>query len=481
MTDNSHTLQRSLTARHIMMIAIGGSIGTGLFIASGSAIHIGGPGSAILAYAMMGMIVYFLMMSLGEMSAHMPVTGSFCKYSTDFVSPSFGFAMGYNYWFNWAITIAVELSAASFLMQFWFPHFPFLGWSMIFFVAMIVLNIAAVNIYGETQYWLSLVKVIAIIIFIIIGILLITGVWGHHSPGWSNWTIKNAPFSNGVHGLLLVFLLAGFSFQGTELVGVTAGEADNPEKSMPKAIKLVFWRIMLFYIGTLLIICFMVPYFDKSLINASTTNIGLSPFTLLFKLAGLKYAAGIINFVILIAVLSACNSSMYSATRILWHLGKEKQAPQIFKNLTRKGIPLNALIATCLVGTLVFLSSIYGNGAVFFALVSVSSLCGFVAWVGIAASHYGFRKHYVRNGGKVSDLAFKAKFFPYGTLFSLVFCLIIIAGQGYTLIAAGHFTFTGVLATYSGVLAFLVLWFVHKIITSRQQTAELPNELPNHK
>ena len=236
-------LSKKLETRHLNMIALGGAIGTGIFLASGYTVSIAGPGGALLAYFIMSIVVYFLMMSLGEMSTYEPHAGTFCKYSADYVSPSFGFAMSYNYWFNWAITLATEISAAVMFTQFWYPHESTLVLSALYFFGIFAVNIFSVNVYGEIEYALSFVKVAAVIVFIVLGLFLLG-----HTPQLihQNWTMGDAPFHNGFGGFLAAFLFAGFAFQGTELVGVASGETKNPEKSIPSSIKLVFWRLCLF-------------------------------------------------------------------------------------------------------------------------------------------------------------------------------------------------------------------------------------------
>ena len=461
---DKQVLQRKLRARHLSMLAIGGSIGTGLFVASGNAIYNAGPGGALLAYIIIGIMVYFLMTSLGEMTALIPVTGTFCEYSSRFVDPAFGFAMSYNYWFNWAITVATELSAAAFIMKFWFPHTPFVVWSVLFFVLIFVLNIFAVRFYGETEYWIASIKVIAVVVFIIFGILLITGVRGAQPIDFRNWTIGDAPFHGGWLATFGVFIVTGFSFQGTELVGVAAGEVKDPHISIPKAIKQVFWRILLFYILAMVVISFIIPYTDPRLIHASTSNLAMSPFTIVFKEFGLPFATSIMNIIILIAVLSACNASLFSSTRIFWHMAKKRHAPKFFTHINHHGVPLRALLLTALFGCLVFLSSIFGNGQIFIWLVNISSLAGFIAWLGIAISHYRFRKAYLIQGKRLSDLPYRARLFPFGPIFALILCFLIILWQGYTMFLSRQLHLLEFCATYIGVVIFLILWLGYKLI-----------------
>lgn len=459
MTEN---LKRTLKTRHISMIAIGGSIGTGIFLASGNAIHTAGPGGAILAYLIIGIMVYFLMTSLGEMSTLIPVTGTFCDYSARFVDPALGFAMSYNYWFNWAITVAVDLSSASFIMSYWFPHVPFVLWSAFFFCLVFAMNLLAVSLYGESEYWLSLIKVVTILFFIATGFFLIIGAFGHQAVNFANWTLGDAPFHDGWLGFASVLLVAGFSFQGTEIFGVTAGEAENPKQSIPKAVKSVFWRILLFYVLSMVVISFLIPYTDSSLINASTQNVALSPFTIVFQKTGLPLAAAIVNAIMLTAVLSACSASMYTATRVLWHIAKMGQAPKLFQKVSRRGLPINALLATATIGAFVFLSSIFGNGTVFLWLVNISALAGFIAWIGIGLSHYRFRRAYVAQGKSLDDLPYLSKYFPFAPIFAIVLCVGIMIAQQFS-VPSEHFSWGTFIATYVSIPAFLLLYFGYKI------------------
>ena len=307
------------------MIAIGGSIGTGIFFASGAAIQEAGPGGALVAYMAIGMMVYFLMTSLGEMAAYMPVSGSFSTYASRFVDPALGFAMGWNYWYNWAITIAVELSAGALIMKYWFPDVPGVIWSAIFLALMLGLNLLSVKGYGESEYWFSFIKVSTVIIFLVIGFLMILGIMGGEPIGFKNFTIGDAPFHGGWVATVGVFMIAGFSFQGTELVGIAAGESENPGKNIPKAVRQIFWRILLFYTLTILVIGLILPYTHPNLAGGDVDQVAKSPFTMVFERAGFAFAASVMNAVILTAVLSAGNSGMYASTRMLWQLAKEEK------------------------------------------------------------------------------------------------------------------------------------------------------------
>ncbi|WP_419878538.1 amino acid permease [Brevibacillus centrosporus] len=460
MSDNQ--LQRGLKARHLTMIAIGGSIGTGLFLASGGSIHTAGPGGALAAYIAISIMVYFLMTSLGEMAAFMPVSGSFSTYATRFVDPSLGFALGWNYWYNWAITIAVELSAAALIMKYWLPDVPSIIWSALFLVLMFVINALSVKSFGESEYWFALIKVITVIVFIVIGVLMIFGIMGGQAVGFTNFTKGEAPFNGGFMAILGVFMIAGFSFQGTELVGVAAGESENPARSIPKAIRQIFWRILLFYILAILIIGLLVPYDNPNLISGDITNIAISPFTIVFEKAGFAFAASVMNAVILTSVLSAGNSGMYASTRMLWVLAKEGKAPKWFAKVTRSGVPINSLIVTALIGALAFLSSLFGEGAVYVWLLNASGMSGFIAWLGIAVSHYRFRKALLAKGRDLSELPYRAKWFPFGPIFAFIICCVVIVGQNYTAFTGEAIDWNGAMVSYIGLPLFLVVWLVYK-------------------
>ncbi|MBX9976588.1 amino acid permease [Cytobacillus firmus] len=457
---NPTQLKRTLKARHLTMISLGGSIGTGIFLASGGAIHNAGPGGALLAYAAIGIMVYFLMTSLAEMAAYMPVAGSFKVYATKFVEPAFGFAIGWNYWYNWAITIAAELAAVVLIMKFWFPDTPSFIWSAAALAIMFGINYLSVKGFGETEFWFSLIKVVTVIIFIITGFLMVFGIMGGEAIGFTNFTIGDAPFNGGFFAILGVFMAAGFSFQGTELLGVAAGESENPEKTIPKAINTVFWRILLFYILAIFVIGLILPYTDERLLSDS---VSVSPFTLVFERAGFAFAASVMNAIILSAVLSAGNSGMYASTRMLWDLARDGKAPKFLGKLDKRGVPINALIVTTFVGSLAFLTTFFGDGAVYVWLLNASGMAGFVTWLGIAYSHYRFRRAYIAQGGNLNDLPYRAKWFPFGPIFALILCIFIILGQNFQAFLGGEIDWNGVLVSYIGVPLFLVVWLVYKV------------------
>ncbi len=466
--DNSN-VHRKLKARHLTMIAIGGCIGTGLFMASGEAIQQAGPGGAVLAYLAIGIMVYFLMTSLGEMATYLPVSGSFSTYASRFVDPSLGYALGWNYWFNWVITVAVDVSIAALVISYWEPmnFLPPWAWSLFFFLIIVGLNTLSVKAYGESEYWFAFIKVVTVVIFLLVGLLTIFGIMGGEYIGFTNFTIGEAPFiGEGFSGKFLtvlgVFLIAGFSFQGTELIGITAGESENPEKNIPKAIKQVFWRILIFYILSIFVIGLIIPYTSPALLGADITEIAKSPFTLVFEKAHWAFAAALMNAVILTSILSAGNSGMYASTRMLYAMGKDGMAHRSFGRTNGQGVPIIALLATALVVLLIFIIQSITPQAVDFILAA-SGLTGFIAWLGIAISHYRFRRAYIAQGNDTNNLVYKAKLFPFGPIFAFVLCLFVIIGQDSQMLFEGVVDWKRILITYMGIPFFLFFYFYHKL------------------
>ncbi|ETA75124.1 amino acid permease [Ligilactobacillus equi] len=456
----ANEVKRTLKTRHLSMIALGGTIGTGLFVASGSAISQAGPGGALVAYIGIGLMVYFLMTSLGEMATCLPVSGSFATYSTKFVDPAFGFAMGWNYWINWAITLAVDISTAAIIMQYWFPHVPNYIFSLCALIIVFVINVLSVSSFGETEYWMALIKVIAVLAFLSVGVLTIVGIIGGHAVFLENFHYKEAPFVGGIPAIVSVFIVAGFSFQGTELVGITAGETENPTKSIPKAINQVFWRILLFYVLSIFIIACLIPYTSGSLLGSEASDIATSPFTLVFKRAGFSLAASVMNAVILTSVISSANSGLYAATRMLFAMSKAGDAPKVMGLVNGHGIPVFSLLATTFVGLLTFATSFYGQ-KIYLFLINAVGITGFITWFGIGIAHYRFRRALKVQNIDNSKLIYKAKWFPIGPLLTVIICLIITIGQDID--AFKNFNVVDILTTYGAVILFAILFLGYKL------------------
>jgi lysine-specific permease len=465
-------LKRSIGNRQLSMIAIGGAIGTGLFFASGSAIAQAGPGGALLAYATMGLAVYCMMQSLGEMATQLPIPGSFEAYAERFVDPSLAFAVGWNYWFSWAITLAAELVAGALIVHFWFPNSDSGLWAMGFFAVLLALNLMSVKAYAEAEYWFAGIKVVTVIIFVAVGLLMIGGMIGNPNSGFHNWSLSDpkagthAPFVGGFTSMLAVFLVAGFSFQGTESVGLAAAETADPTKNVPKAIRTVFWRILLFYIGAIFVAGTLIPYTNANLLNADESHIAYSPFTIVLQQLPRigYYAANLMNAVILSSVLSCGNSSMYVASRMLHAMSHSKKAPRIFGALNRRGVPVLALLLTGSVSIMAFFSSQLGDKKIYQLLVNASSLTGFLIWLGIAICHLRFRKAWVAQGRSLDDLKFKSKFYPYGPWLALILFLTVLFGANIGVFQTPVFSWFDFITGYLIIPVVIILYVGHKII-----------------
>ncbi|HBY82699.1 amino acid permease [Staphylococcus sp.] len=462
MEDNN--MKRGLTSRHITMIAIGGAIGTGLFVATGSVISEAGPGGAILAYLLIGIMLYFLMASIGELATFYPVSGSFSSYSTRFVDPSLGFTMGWLYWGMWTLVTSVDVIVAANVLKFWdaFNFFSPLAWSLIFITLLLLLNIFSVKAFGETEFWLSLIKVVTIIVFIVFGILMIFGILGGHSYGFENYTKGEAPFVGGISGILSVLLVAGFSVGGTEVVAVTAGESSDPSKSMPRAIKQVFWRILLFYVLSIAVIAAIIPYTDPLLLNESQ-SVTQSPFTIVFDRIGIAFAASVINAVILTSLLSAANSGIYTTSRMLYSLSVDKQAPQFFNKLNKATkLPIRSILITYLLVVAVVIYANFNSNAVFNLLNIIGSMV-IIVWGSSIWAQIRVRRAIKKQGKDANELLpYKAPFYPFGPIVAIATLLFLLFGSSFGSIASGDWI--SVIRNFAPILILAIIFFVHKMI-----------------
>ncbi|KAI5120817.1 hypothetical protein M0805_003213 [Coniferiporia weirii] len=425
-------LRRDLTARQVQMIAIGGTIGTGLFLGTGRSLTQGGPASVLICYGLVGFVVYVTLLLLGEMGTQYPVAGSFTVYAARFFSPSYAFALSWNYWFNDAVSVASDLTAAQLVLQFWTEWHPWVI-SFVFLVFLLSINAASVHSYGEMEYLLSSLKVVTIVAFIIVGTLVNAGVNREHTAiGFANWRISGAPFVNGFSGFSRVFVTASFAYGGTESLGITAGETRNPTKNMPRIVRAVFWRILLFYILSIFIIGLNVPYNYPNLSNRSTTT---SPFTIVFYEAGSNVAASFMNTVILSSVLSAGNHALFAGTRILYSLSTSSPplAPAYFAKTTSSGVPRRALLGTASVSALCFASSFVGSGVLWGWLQNIVGVSNQIAWLSIGLASWRFRKAWRAQGRPLSEMKFRAGWtWPWGPLFVIITVSVLILFQGWS-------------------------------------------------
>lgn len=417
---HNNQLKRSMKSRHLLMLSLGGVIGTGLFLNVGYTINQAGPGGALIGYLFGGLILFMVMNCLGELAVYMPVTGSFQTYATRFISPSAGFSLGWMYFVGSAATAGVEFTAAGILMQHWFPSVPIWIWCAVFMILLFVLNALTTKGFAEAEFWFASIKVVAVIAFIIIGGAAIFGLIplaDRPTPHLTNLA-PSGLFPAGITIIFVTMMNVIFSYQGSELVGIAAGETENPEKNIPRAIRTILFRIIVFYIASIIVLSAIFP--------ASELGLMESPFVTLMNLAGVPYAAGIMNFVILTAILSVGNSCLYASTRLLFSMSQEGMAPKLFGRLTKNKVPLNALIFTMVFSLLSLLTSVMEADAVFVLLMSVAGISVTISWMGICASQLMFRYRYVKSGGNVADLKFKTPLFPLIPVFCIIFCVLIL-------------------------------------------------------
>lgn len=419
MSDN-RSLQRGLKNRHIQLIAIGGAIGVGLFLGSGKSIHFAGP-SIMLVYLITGIMLFFMMRALGELLLYRPTTGSFTDFAETFIGPWAGFITGWTYWFCWIVTGIAEITAVGLYVKFWFPDLPQWIPALICVLVLFAINMATVKAFGEMEFWFAIIKVVTIVALIVIGLILVfTGYKSHGTHAtFSNLWSHGGIFPNGVSGFLLAFQMVVFAYVGIELVGVTAGEAENPELTLPKAINNIPIRILIFYIGALLVIMSIYPW------NGVDPN--SSPFVKVFSLIGIPAAAGIINFVVLTSAASSCNSGIFSTSRMLYTLANEGKAPKKLKELNDQSVPAPALITSTLVLLIGVLLNYWLPDQVFTLVTSISTICFIWVWGVILIAHLRFRKLKPEEAEKIS---FKMPFAPVSNWIVLAFFVFILVVLG---------------------------------------------------
>ncbi|KAI5480079.1 amino acid transmembrane transporter [Pseudohyphozyma bogoriensis] len=434
-------LERQLKSRHIQMISIGGVIGTGLFLGTANALRHGGPLGLLLGYMTMGSITYSIMVALGEMIAHLPLPGGHITLAQRFVDPAFSFMMGWNYWYNWTIVLPAELNAAAVLIGYWNDTVNPAAWITICLVVAVAINFGGTRAYGEMEFWFAIIKVLTISGLIILGIVLSAGGGPDHKTiGFRFWH-NPGPFVQylGIEGSKGRFLgywavltQAAFSYIGTEIVAIAAGEAKNPKKNLPKAIKRVYIRILLFYILGTFIIGLLVSSSDKRLALGTGTAVS-SPFVIAINNSGIKVLPSLINACLLTSAWSAASSDLYTSSRALYGLAANGNAPKIFTRVNSWGLPYVAVITGSLFALLSFMSAGAAKaGEVFNWFANMTSVCGLITWAGIVYTYIRFHKGLKLQGIDRNSLPYKAPLQPYLSYYALVFCCIILFFNGWT-------------------------------------------------
>ena len=377
-------------------------------------------------------MLYCTIQALGEMSVLFPVAGSFSAYSTRFLDPAWGFAMGWNYAMQWLVALPLEIVAAALTVRYWDSSISPAAWVAIFLAMIVSINLFGVRGYGEAEFVFSIVKVIAVIGFIILGIILNIG-GGPKSEyiGGRYWSNPGA-FNNGFKGLCSVFVTAAFAFAGTELVGLAAAETANPRKSLPTAVKQVFWRITLFYVVSLTLVGLLVPYNDSRLIGSSSSDAKASPFVVAIQNAGITGLDSVMNVVIMIAVLSVGNSAVYGSSRTLTALAEQGQAPRIFSYIDRRGRPIVSILFASLLGFLAFLAASNKEADAFLWMQALSGLSSILTWGSICLAHIRFRRAWKKQGHTLKDLAFKSQAGVLGSWIGFIFNVLVIIAEIWT-------------------------------------------------
>ncbi|KKX52921.1 amino acid permease [Brevibacillus borstelensis] len=384
-------LQRGLTTRQLTMIAIGGAIGTGLFLGSGMAIGFAGPG-VIVSYLIGAVIALLLMGCLAEMTVAHPTTGSFGAHAERYINPWAGFTVRYSYWFSLVCAVGTEVSAMSVYMKYWFPAVPGVVWILIFSAVLIYVNATSVNLFGTVEYWFSMIKVTAIILFIVLGAFVVFGSSSHPEMGIQNLTANGGFFPNGFWGMWIAIFISLFSYLSIEMIAVSAGEAKEPEKAVPIALKSAVVRLVLFYILTLALMLMIVPW--------NETGSDRSPFVKVFELIHIPGAAGIMNFVVLTAALSAMNSQLYISTRMVFSLSRGGFAPKKLGELSKKGVPVKALALSTIGIAIATIVGMVVPDSSFAVMISLSSFGAMFAWFMVFVTHLFFRRKWEQMGGR---------------------------------------------------------------------------------
>jgi S-methylmethionine transporter len=421
---NKNQFKRTMKTRHLIMLSLGGVIGTGLFFNTGYIIATAGAIGTIIAYLIGALVVYLVMLCLGELAVAMPETGAFHTYASRFISPGTGYTVAWLYWLTWTVALGSSLTAAGLCMQYWFPSVSVWIWCLIFCIVIFVLNIITAQFFAESEFWFSIIKVLTIVIFIIAGAAAIFGIIpmkdNMPAPFLHNIT-DNGWFPNGITPIIMTMVSVNFAFSGTELIGIAAGETQQPEKNIPLAIKTTILRLIIFFIGTIFVLAALLPMEQAGVIK--------SPFVTVFENIGLPYAADMLNFVILTAILSAANSGLYASGRMLWSLSNQGTLPKCFSKLTKDGIPAFAITMSMLGGLLALLTSVIAPNTVFVALTAISGFAVVAVWLSICASHYFFRKQLSTT--EQNTLKYKAPFYPLVPILGFILCLIACIGLAF--------------------------------------------------
>lgn len=480
--EEGHALKKKLDARHVTMIAIGGALGTGLLIGTGSALRTAGPGAILVAYSVIGFVVYMVMCGLGEVATFIPLANGFAGYCNRYVDPALGFACGYVYLFKYLILPANQLVAGSLTVQYWVSKEKLNPgvWITIFLLIIVAINILGVKVFGEIEFWLSTLKVITCLgLILLLWIIALGGGPTHDRIGFRYWKNPGAFLHyhdaakdltiGGSKGRFVAFVsvlvTAVFAFLGTELCGITFAECARPRRAIPKAIKLTFYRIVVFYVLSIFFLGMCVSPKDPLLLSASGNTASASPFVIAIKNADIKGLDHVINACILLFVLSAANSDMYICSRTIYGLAVSGYAPKFFSRTNKMGVPYYGVALSFAFSLLAYMTVSSGAAEVFVYFVNVVSLTGLIAWACILVIHIRFMQACKAQGiDRKRDLAYRSPLQPFGSYFALAICVIVIFIKNFTVFLGDSFTYKNFITGYIVLPVFVIMGVGYKLI-----------------
>lgn len=480
--EEGHALKKRLDARHVTMIAIGGALGTGLLIGTGSALKTAGPGAILVAYSVIGFVVYMVMCGLGEVATFVPLANGFAGYCNRYVDPALGFACGYVYLFKYLILPANQLVAGSLTVQYWVSKEKLNPgvWITIFLLIIVAVNVLGVRFFGEIEFWLSTLKVITCLgLILLLWVIALGGGPTHDRIGFRYWKNPGAflhytdaskdlyiPGSKGRFvAFVSVLVTAVFAFLGTELCGITFAECARPRRAIPKAIRLTFYRIVIFYVLSIFFLGMCVSPKDPLLLSASGSDASASPFVIAIKNSKIDGLDHVINACILLFVLSAANSDMYICSRTIYGLAVSGYAPKFFSKTNRMGVPYYGVGLSFLFCLLAYMTVSSGAAEVFQYFVNVVSLTGLIAWACILVIHIKFMRACKKQGiDRKRDLAYRSPFQPLGSYFALVVCVVVIFVKNFTVFLGSTFTYKSFITGYIVLPVFVMMGLAYKFI-----------------
>ncbi|KAJ5088935.1 Amino acid/polyamine transporter I [Penicillium argentinense] len=471
---NVGNLQRRLKSRHVQFLALSGAIGTGLFVGTGQVLSLAGPLSAFLAYLITGFNLYAVINSMGEMATWLPLPGAVPVYAARFVDEALGFTLGWNYWYQFAIGVPIEISAAALVIVYWPNGVAPAVWITILYVAIFAANCLPVRVYGELEFVLGSIKLTTIVgLMLLMLVITLGGAPTHDRIGFHFWR-DPGPMSQyletGSLGRFLafwkVFIQATFSYGGSEMVVVAAGETENPRRNIPKAVRRVFWRIAIFYVGSVFLVGMCVSSRDHRLLNAiesGSSTAGASPFVIAIENGGIRALPSIINAVILTSALSAGNSFFYASTRILYSTAVDGKAPRILQ-YEKFGVPYGCVLVTAALSLLVYLNVSSSSAEVFFWISNLSSVSTLIVWTSISLTYVRFYQGLKHHGNQRSSLPYKSPFQPYLAYFAMAFSSTVAIFNGFDAFFPGHFTAKTFVPPYIDIPIFACLFLGYKFI-----------------